>query len=429
MTQQKQLKARVRERMAKTGESYMVARRHILNHTPASAYQLRGGIHPETAAVANAFANRGILNPDTGEPIDEALILAIGGGLGAGYILWEFDEAERRVVTTGFRNQWQYPQKWFAKICQRLGIDADVQETSGVKKAATLLDAALEAGYPAITSISAADLPYWHLPTDQSGWMGYPIVVYGRDDEGRYLVDDRNAAPLAVDPEALAASRGRISSYKHRLLVADAAATEPGDETVVAAVRAGLDDHVEHLSASSSSFSIPAFAKWSKMMVTDKAKGWPVVFADGGGLLGALVSSFEAVDEVGMLGGNLRPLFANALDAAGSLLEQDLGAAAAAYRATADAWAGFGAIVLAVPEVAAVVAADRERREAVARGDAGRDDAAAAGARSADLLAAGTLDLSERERGDLFHAMGEALAAATTAEQDALTTLRTTLAR
>jgi hypothetical protein len=423
MTQQRQLKARIRERMNRTGESYLTARRHVLNGAPPSSYQLRGGLHPETAAVANCFANRDVINPMSGEPIDESTVLGLGGGLGAGYILWEFDDGDRRVVTTGFRNQWQYPQRWMAKVCDRLNIPAEVVETSGPVRAATQLEEALAGGTPAVVAISAGDIGYWHLPADRSGWMGYPVVVYGRDASDRFLVDDRNVAPLTVDQDTLAAARGRISSYRNRLLVADPAATELDAATFTAAVAAGIDDHISHLSSSSSSFSIPAFKKWTRMVTADAAKGWPVVFADGRGLLGAFVSTVEAVDEVGMLGGNLRAQFARFLGQAGAWLDIDLAPAAVAYTAAAEAWSAVAAVPMQVPAVSAVVEADRRRRDAVARGDSGAGDARVAAERSEELLASDSLDLSIGERDELFAALASALDGAVKAERKALDSL------
>ncbi len=423
MTKQRQLKSRIRERMTKTGESYLTARRHVLNSAPSTDYDHFGGVHPETAALANCFANRGVLNPLTGEPIGEAAILGIGGGLGGGYILWEFDEGDRRVVTTGFRNQWQYPQRWMAKVCDRLGIPAEVVETPGPTKAAAQLDDALGDGTPVVAAISAADIGYWHMPTDMSGWMGYPVVVYGRSDGGDYLVDDRGRAGLTVTAETLAAARGRISSYKNRLLVADPAATEVDADTFRAAVLDGIDDHIEHLSSKSSSFSIPAFAKWSKMVTADKPKGWPTVFADDRGLLGALVSTVEAIDEVGILGGNLRGLFADFCVEVGEWLDLDLSEAAEAYQVAAMKWADVAAVPMQIDSVAAVVEADRNRRAAVAAGDTGAAKAKEAADLSTELLAADSTGLSESDRIELFTRIGDRLADAVEGEKAALAAL------
>jgi hypothetical protein len=426
MTQQRQLKALIRLRMDKTGEAYMVARRHVLNSRPGSKYVLRGGVHPESAACANTFANRGIDDPSTGEPIGEAMVVGIGGGLGAGYILWEFKDGDRRAVTTGFRNQWQYPDRWCAKTCERLGVRVEIHETTGPQKAADRLDRALDEGIPVIAFVSAGDLSYWHLPPDESGWWGYPIVVYAKEGD-HYLVDDRNRGTLSISGEALAAARGRIPTYKHRLVIADPAATELDTDTFSTAVRQGIAEQIEHLSAASQSFSIPAFAKWAKMLTsTTNAKAWPRVFADGRGLLGALVSTYEGIDPIGILGGNLRGLYAEFLDRAGDVLQHDMSSAADAYRSAASAWDRVAEVCLDVPEVSAVVDADRARRAAVGRGDAGQGDAADAARRSKRTLQDESLALEPDAMATLFGRMAGALNEAVTAEKAALDTLRET---
>jgi len=65
VTAHKHLKERIRARMARTGESYTTARRHVLNALPPSEYQLLGGVHPDTHAIAGVLANRGLLAPPT----------------------------------------------------------------------------------------------------------------------------------------------------------------------------------------------------------------------------------------------------------------------------------------------------------------------------------------------------------------------------
>ncbi len=424
MTEQRQLKARVRARMVRTGESYAAARRHVVGAADADAggYQFQGGRHPETAAVTNALANLGVTYPGTGDPLSEAMILGIGGGLGAGYILWEFDDGARRVVTTGFRNRWQYPQKWLPEVGHRLGLTVELQETGGTKKAEAQLAEAMADDRPVVVAVSAGDVGYWHLPPDQSGWMGYPVVVYERTDDG-YLVDDRSLAPLTVDAETLTAARGRISSYKNRLLVIDAPADELSEQDLASAIRAGLADQVDHLSSSSASFGLPAFDKWAKMLTASSAKAWPTVFGDGRSLLGALVSTVEAIDEVGILGGNLRDLYAQFCREAGPIVELDLAEAAACYDRASAAWAGVVEVVGAVEPVAAVVAADRRRRAAVARGDAGTESAREAAGQSQELLSSDESGLDAAARTALFETMADAIGEAAGAERTALSAL------
>ena len=425
MTTQKKLKALIRARVDKTGESYTVARRHVLNAQPVSEYQLRGGIHPEIASLANVLASRGISDPTTDRPITEALVLGLGGGLGAGYILWEFAEhgGERRILTTAFRNQWQYPDRWLRKTCDRLGVPVTVSETGGEKRAAQQLSEALDAGLPAVAFVSMADLPYWHLPEEEAGWIGYTIALYGREED-RLLVDDRNRGRLTVSEAEMAVARGRVPSYKNRLLVPDPAATELSEERLVASIQIGLAEQVEHLSSASDSFSLPAIRKWARMLTDDRnPKGWGQVFSDGRGLVRALVSSYEWVVDGGMVGGNLRMLFVEFLGDAARLTGWDLDAPAAAYRRAATAWESFASTCLTAPVVKEVVDLDARRRAAVAKGDSGWEEAKAIAMRSNALVNQTDIGLDSQARDQLFRDMAEALGQVYQAEVAAHTAL------
>lgn len=408
MTTQKKLKASIRARMNQTGESYMVARRHILNRLGSDQYLLRGGIHPSTSSLASVLANRGISHPTNSRPLSEAMILGVGGGLGAGYILWQFEKHHRGVLTIGFLNNSQYPERWFRKTCERLGLPFAIHETSGEKRAAGHLKDALASGLPAIAFVSTADLPYWHLPSEESGIWGHTIVVYGQQSD-RFLIDDRNLKPLSLPSQDLSASRGRISSYKNRLLVVDPAAVELENDALLRAVESGLASQVEHLSSKSDSFSLPAIAKWARMLTDERnPKGWGQVFVNGDGLVEALVSVHEGVNEVGIQGGNLRSLYADFLKEASKITGRSLGEAERAYRQAAKAWEEFASVGLEVPVVKEIVDLDRQRRNAVRQGDQGWDEAKAAGLRSSRLKKSDAgLDAGARKK--LFGRMAETL--------------------
>jgi hypothetical protein len=385
MTARKHLKERIRARMAKTGESYTTARRHVLNAVPPDEYELRGGVHPETATIAGVLANRGLVAPHTGEPLTEAMVLGAGGGLGAGYILWEFQEHARRQLVLGFRNDWQYPARWAEKACRRLRVPLAMEETGAARKAAAGLRGAVDQGVPAIAWVDQQLVGYRHLPDSRAGHAGYPLTVYGIDERaGAALVDDRNQARLTVPLGALAAARARIPSYRHRLLLLDAPAAELDLEALRTAVGEGLAEQVEHLSRPSDSFSLPAFRKWSRLL-TDRrnAKAWPRVFADRGGLFDACVEVYENVEPVGSGGGNLRGLYAEFLDEAAGLLGNDaLRRAGAAYRDLAAAWHELAELALPAdrePFAEVRRLTDRLHR-LVGRGDAGRGEAAQAAA-------------------------------------------------
>jgi hypothetical protein len=408
------------------------------NAIPPAEYQLLGGAHPDTHAIAGVLANRGLVAPHTGQPLSEAMVLGVGGGLGVGYILWEFkahDAHRSRSLVLGFRNNWQYPDRWALKACARLGVPADLHETGSARRAAEELRAAVGQGVPAIVWADQQLLGYRHLPGSLEGYGGPPVTVYGLDERaGVALVDDRSRAPLTVPLDALAAARARVGSYKHRQLVLDAPAAELDSDGLRAAVREGLAEQVEHLGRRSDSFALPAFRKWARLLTDPRnAKGWPKVFADRAGLFGACLSVYENLEPVGWDGGNLRRLYAEFLDEAAGLLEApDLGKAAAAYREAATRWHEVAEV--AVPAGREPFAEARHLtarlQELVERGDAAKVEAAA----TADALWA----LRDRWRprfpgGDaeveaLLAGLAAAVTAAADAEEAALATLAGALA-
>jgi hypothetical protein len=435
VTAHKHLKERIRARMARTGESYTTARRHVLNALPPSEYLLLGGAHPDTHAIAGVLANRGLVAPHTGQPLSEAMVLGVGGGLGAGYILWEFKAHDSRSLVLGFRNNWQYPDRWALKACARLGVPADLHETGSTKRAAEELAAAVGQGVPAIVWADQQLLGYRHLPGFLEGYGGPPVTVYGLDERaGVALVDDRNRAPLTVPVDALAAARARVGSYRHRQLVLDAPAAELDSDGLRAAVREGLAEQVEHLGRRSDSFALPAFRKWARLLTDPRnAKGWPKVFADRAGLFGACLSVYENLEPVGWGGGNLRQLYAEFLDKAAGLLDAPaLSKAAAAYREAAIRW--HEVTEVAVPAGREPFAEARRLtvrlQELVERGDAAKAEAADTAAALWALRDRWRLQFpgGDREVEALLPALAAAVTAAADAEEAALATLAGALA-
>ena len=181
----------------------------------------------------------------------------------------------------------------------------------------------------------------------------------------------------------MAAARGRIGSFKHRIV---RLRTTPGPipaERLRAAMRAGLEDQVDHLRSPSDSFSLPAWRKWGRLMTDERnAKAWPRVFADGHGLFGALSALHESVDgQVGPSGGHLRELYAASLDEAAVALDNPaLGDAARAWRGVADRWEELAdaAVPPDLDGAAEAVEAVETLHEAVMAGESGRSRVGAA---------------------------------------------------
>lgn len=415
MTSRKQFKTRVRSRMARTGESYSTALRHVAGPEPVrrvAGYRLRGGVHPESASLANVLAHHGVRAGGT--ELTEALVFGASGGPGAGYILWEFSHDDSRPVVIGFSAQWQYHDRAVAAGLERLGVPARTHRTAGRVGAARTLAACLAGGRPALVWPDRAAVGYRHLPASTDGMGGHPVVVHGVAGDGSYLVDDRTLAPLSVPAERLDAARARVASYRNLLV-----APEPDGDVPVPrlreALRSGIADCAARLGGTSTSFALPAWRKWSRLVADPRAaKGWPRVFADGRGLVDALASIWEGTSPAGMTGGHLRDLTAEMLDQAAPLLDTPTDRAAAAWREAAGAWRGVAetALPLDVPAFARL----RELTAAVqlsitADGDAGRDEAARDADRLWELRGELSADppLTAAERADLFGALGAAL--------------------
>lgn len=307
-------------------------------------YTQLGGVHPETATMANVLANQGFVSPHNGRPLSEAMVLGIAGGLGCGYILWEFKKYDAAILVMGFQNKWNYTTEFMQNFCDRVGVQAQFLETGGSKTAVKHLDEALADGRFPIAWVDQEQLPYFYLRPMYEGCFGHFVTVFGQEN-GDYLLDDRAKKPLRVAGESLRQARGRIGSYKNRLLLLE---NNGGDFDLPAAIMAGLDDCVDYLSQSSQTFALPVYKKWAKMMTDSKnKKGWPVVFKDKVGLYSTLRSLHEGIKLFGTAGGGLRGFYADFLEEATEILNQPaLGEAAEQYRQVASLWGTFADAVL-----------------------------------------------------------------------------------
>ena len=344
-----------------------------------AGWTLRGGSDPDVAALANVLANARVVGPEG--PLSEELILLVAGGLGAGYILWEFQHDDSRIVTLGFTNSAQYFDRRLSVAVTRLGLHADWSRTSGAVGAAAELRRELGAGQPVVVWPDWYQIGYWQLPASLDGHGGHPVIAYA-EQNGRIHVDDRTLAPLTVPGEDVDRARARVGSYRNAMLaVRSRDSAIPGDR-LRAAVRSGLEDMISHHGGTSDSFAVPAWRKWARMLVASgPAKAWPRVFADGAGLFGALLSVWEGVEPAGMTGGNLRREFAAGLTEAAALLDEPgLGHEALRWVEIAELWHTLAeaAVPTGVPACARARELTAAVTGAVAEGDAGRADRVAA---------------------------------------------------
>ncbi|NUO78986.1 DUF4872 domain-containing protein [candidate division KSB1 bacterium] len=305
-----------------------------------SSYKHLGGKHPETATIRNVLAALGVKAPHTGKPFSEEMLFGIGGGLGIGYILWEFKKYESAILAMAFQNKWNYPVKFTSNLCKRLGITPVFKETGGQGLGEQQLKDALRAGIPAIAWVDHAHLPYWFLPEHYKGCWGWIVNVYGYDEEqNTFTIDDLGKRAFTLTRAELVATRGRIPSYKNRLLLL----SPPEQIDLAGAIKAGLQDCVDYLGAKSDSFALPAIEKWAKLMTdTKNKKGWPVVFKQRRGLFSTLCSIYEGIELRDTGGGGMRGMYADFLTEADTVLKQPpLKKVAKQYRKLGQQWSAL----------------------------------------------------------------------------------------
>jgi hypothetical protein len=398
---------------------YTVGYEHAFCTSEVSRMTDYSGMHDMSAAVRNALAGFGVLDPYTGQPFTESMLLGIGGGLGAGYLLFQWAKHNAAVVVIGFRNRWNYNVDYFNTLMRRLNVTCELHETSGVKGAAGALQEALMNGVPVVTWTDKANLPYQHQPERMKGYQTWIVTVHAFDGATAQVADC--AADLwTISAADLAAARGQIPSDKNRIgVVRDA---EPMD--VQAAIHAGIADHIEHLSRDSETFSLPVYKKWSKLL-TDKKnkKSWHVAFSQArSSLLDALSMTYEEVrhnnDGLG-----LRKLYADFLkDAAEWLDNPRLNAAADAYHDAAEAWRAFGdASIGAFPDRARTLQA---RYQALHRSDAEAVRQCAQEIEAQREAANARFPLSDADLDDVYRTMAAKLDGVYQAERAALEALK-----
>jgi hypothetical protein len=333
---------------------------------PIPDYQT-GGVHPETASFTNILRAKGITAPHTDQPYSEAMILGISGGLGAGYILWEFKEHNIKVLVVAFKNRWQYTMQHYQTLADRLGLAIRLPETGSKKAALQSLTAATDSDNPVVAWVDRASMPYLQMPPAMIGHLGHLVGICGTED-GAYLIDDLAPRPYRVDAEVLEAARDRIPSFKNRLVIVEG---RTADIPLPDAIMHALADCITNLGSDSESFSLPTIRKWARLITDGKnAKGWQKLFADRRGLFSTLISLFEAIALSGAPGG-LRGLYADFLREASPIVQKPaLVETAAQYDALAVLWDALAdeALPDAVPLFADTKRLLRERHAILKQG-------------------------------------------------------------
>src|SRR3970040_753789 len=185
MTKQKHLKRRVRERMLKTGESYVSARRNVLRQgapDPAGPTEIPhfAGNVPAATALRVLLAHRGVRAPHTGQPFSEAMVFGIAGGIGAGVFAFRYEKEDFSSFFVAGRHLWEDDLSYLQRAADRFGVVTQTQEATGAKKGLLQLQELLQAAGPVIAWVDMANLPYRGMPEHWSGGGYHVVGVYER---------------------------------------------------------------------------------------------------------------------------------------------------------------------------------------------------------------------------------------------------------
>ncbi|HVZ38100.1 MAG TPA: BtrH N-terminal domain-containing protein [Candidatus Kapabacteria bacterium] len=414
MTSDKGFKRLVRERAAKTGESYTTARMHLAKkeeHVPSH----RGGTNAEANGIRNVLDHLGL-------PMSEAMVLGLGGGIGAGYIAITHGMTGFMI---GSRSNWWDATAFVQRACDRIGAGVAFRETSSATTATKHLREALGSGVPPIAWLDLSCLHYSTLPPFFRKGGYHSLVVYDLDEEnGRAVVGDLADLPLTVTPAELMEARKSITSFKNRLAVISAP-TDPVD-IAKAVLESARECAAALLKGRAKTFVLDGFRAWGTAVGAQSGKeAWSTLFRANRDIMRALTSVYRFVEQ---WGGRalLRPLYADFLTEAAALTGRgSLRDAAELYRECGARW--HDVALAALPDG---VPALRERRELMERsrrvlderGDAGVDDVNAMKAKMVELAqrsAEEEFPLSAPELRELFDELGRLILHAHAAEIEA----------
>src|SRR3989304_2365820 len=177
----------VRDRMLKTGASYVSARRDVLRQgapspaAPTESPHFAGNV-PAATALRALLAHRGVRAPHTGQPFSEAMVFGIAGGIGAGVFAFRYEKEDFSSFFVAGRPLWEADLIYFQRAAGRFGAETQTQEATGAKKGLLQLKELLQAAGPVIAWVDLAD------------------------------------APITISLGELAVARARICKEKHRVL-------------------------------------------------------------------------------------------------------------------------------------------------------------------------------------------------------------------
>jgi hypothetical protein len=324
-------------------------------------YSHFGATEKVAGALRNILDYYGVVAPHNGEAYTEALLMGIGGGLGAEYATWAFkgidpSRPRKSKLYLRFHHNKNYIEKkeeaYLQKLAKRINAPLTVHETTNRERAAQFLSESVQAGKPALVQLSiwqglksrqavydryhdnpgffppllydefVSFLPYYSLPYS---WIsGHLATVYGIEiDKERVHISDFSNQPLTISTQQLIESRNIIKGWKNVAYTIEPPITKPN---LVKAIRSGIKDCVDSLLhertvVSGAHIRTEAWQAMANNIGDFKSKrGWLTLFNQPWQLFDTLTRLHAQIAFHNSDGGALRSSYADFLEEASEIL-------------------------------------------------------------------------------------------------------------
>ncbi len=338
MTDHRSRKSLVRARMARTGESYTTAHRHVVGTRAAVQVAGLAPGYPAFGAHAHRVSSltRHLLG-QAGVHVSEPTACGLGGGIGFCYAVFDYRAVSHPLVTIVAQH---HPQPWLDATVAHLGLSATTLTSSAPSRAIAKLDATIDAGRPAWIVVGRGLLPWHEGVPEVEAADPYPVVVAGRSG-GEYLVDDAVAQPRRIDAAVLLAAWSAHRKGRFGITTLD----RPIPRVDIAAgVRAALRTTTDDLTGPvlhnyfDANMGLSGIARWATELRDTTKRGWPQRFSDPTAFRVGMGRVAECLTWQHTGPGATRTLYAEFLAEAATITGLDLDAAAALAHRSGEIW-------------------------------------------------------------------------------------------